>query len=69
MSEDRIRSSRERFERSLEDLRSAFDQEVGWAPRLSRWAVPLIALAAGVALGVAVRRTLPRARPRRRLGR
>ena len=67
MSDDRVARSRERFERSLEDLRSALDQELGWAPKLSRWAVPLIAAAAGVALGMAVRRALPRRRSQRRL--
>ncbi len=67
MSDDRVVRSRERFERSLEDLRSALDQELGWAPKLSRWAVPLIAAAAGVALGMTVRRALPRRRSQRRL--
>lgn len=69
MSDERIERSRQRFEQSLEDLRSAVDRELGWAPRLSRWAVPLVAAAAGLALGLAVRRALPRLRPRRRLGR
>lgn len=69
MTENRIESSRRRFEESLDDLRSAVDRELGWAPKLSRWAVPLVAAAAGLALGLAVRRALPRLRGQRRLGR
>jgi hypothetical protein len=69
MTDERVERSRQHFEETLEDLRSAVEQELGWAPRLSRWAVPLIAAAAGLALGVVVRRALPRGRPRRRLRR
>ncbi len=69
MSDERIERSRRRFEQSLEDLRAAVDQELGWAPRLSRWAVPLVAAAVGLALGMAMRRNLPRPRGRRRLSR
>lgn len=69
MSDDRVVRSRQRFERSLEDLRAAVDRELGWAPNISRWALPLVAAAVGVALGMTVRRNLPRLRERRRLGR
>ncbi len=66
MTDERVERSRQHFETTLEDLRSAVEQELGWAPRLSRWAVPLAAAAAGVALGVVVRRALPRRRRLRR---
>lgn len=69
MTDDRIAQSRQRFERSLEDLRGAVERELGWAPKISRWALPLVAAAVGVALGMTVRRNLPRLRERRRLGR
>jgi len=69
MSDDRVARSRQRFERSLEDLRAAVDRELGWAPKISRWALPLVAAAVGVALGMTVRRNLPRLRERRRLDR
>ena len=69
MSDERIERSRRRFEQSLEDLRAAVDLELGWAPRLSRWALALVAAAVGVALGMTVRRNLPRLRERRRLSR
>jgi len=69
MSDDGIARSRQRFERSLEDLRAAVDRELGWAPKISRWALPLVAAAVGVALGMTLRRNLPRLRERRRLGR
>ena len=66
---------RERFAADLEDLRGALHEELGWAPRGLRWVVPLVALAAGVVAGVALRRNLPRvsggaaSRPaKRRLG-
>ena len=66
MTDERVERSRQHFETTLEDLRSAVEQELGWAPRLSRWAVPLAAAAAGLALGVVVRRALPRRRRLRR---
>lgn len=69
MSDDRVEQSRRRFERSLEDLRTAVDRELGWAPKLSRWALPLVGVAVGVALGMSVRRNLPSLRGRRRLDR
>ena len=50
MTDERVERSRQHFETTLEDLRSAVEQELGWAPRLSRWAVPLAAAAVGVAL-------------------
>jgi hypothetical protein len=66
---DRVSASRERFEASLEELRGAVESELGWAPRAARWVTPLVAVAAGLALGMAVRRALPRLRRRRRLPR
>ena len=57
--------SRERLERSLDDLRHAIDAEVGWLPKARRWALPLAVAAAGLVAGLAVRRALPSRRRRR----
>jgi hypothetical protein len=64
VSDERIRASRKRFEKSLNELSEAVDSELGWAPRLSRWVVPLAACAVGLVLGAAFRRALPRLRER-----
>jgi hypothetical protein len=53
---------RERFAADLEGLRSDLHEELGWAPRGLRWIVPIVALAAGIAAGVALKRNLPRLR-------
>ncbi|HLF56553.1 MAG TPA: hypothetical protein VI942_06875 [Thermoanaerobaculia bacterium] len=63
MSDD-LRASRVRFEHSLRELSDAAGRELGWAPKLSRWLLPLVAGAVGLAIGVAVRRNLPRLRDR-----
>lgn len=55
--------SRRRLERSLAELRGAANGEFGWAPRLSRWALPLVAGAVGLVIGLAVRRGWPRLGP------
>lgn len=59
-----VQHSRERFERSLRDLGSAVESELGWAPKLAGWLLPLVAAAVGLAAGTAVRRNLPRLRDR-----
>lgn len=56
---------RRRFEASLQELLAAVEGELGVAPRRSSWILPLVAAAAGVAVGVALRRNLPRRRLRR----
>jgi len=52
--------SRKRLEKSLAELRGAVERELGWAPRASRWAFPIVAAAVGLVIGLAVRRQLPR---------
>jgi hypothetical protein len=66
MSTD-LERSRERFERSLDELRGAIHDEIGWLPKAKRWALPIAAAAAAAVVGFAVRRALPASR-RRRLG-
>jgi len=63
---DEIRRSRERFERSLDALRKEFAGELGWAPRVSRWVLPLVAGTVGLVAGLTLRRNLPRLLPPRR---
>jgi len=57
--------SRKRFERSLAELGEAVEQETGWAPRVGRWVVPVVAGAVGLVAGIALRRNLPRLGRRR----
>lgn len=67
-----LEATRERFAADLNDLRRNLHEELGWAPRGLRWIVPIVALAAGVVAGVALKRNLPRLRrdsPRLRRGR
>jgi len=68
--ESELALRRERLAAELDDLRSGLQEEVGWSPRSLRWIVPIVALAAGLVAGVALRRNLPRLRgeatPRRR---
>lgn len=59
MSED-LESSRQRLEAELGELHGALDREFAWKPRLSRWALPLVAMAVGLLAGSALRRNLPR---------
>jgi hypothetical protein len=63
---ERLRESRRRFERSLDDLRDAFDREFGLTPRMGRWVLPLVAGALGLIGGTALRRGLPGLRAERR---
>ncbi len=58
-------ATRERFARDLDELRGSLHEELGWAPRGLRWIVPIVALAAGIVAGVALKRNLPRLRPDR----
>lgn len=48
-----LEESRGRVERGVADLRTALAAEFGSAPRLGRWALVLLAAAAGFALGSA----------------
>lgn len=57
-----LERSRERFERSLEALSESVDAELGWLPKMKRWALPIAVAAAGLVVGLAVRRALPRRR-------
>ena len=59
-----LERSRERFERSLDELRDSIDAELGWLPKARRWALPIAVVAAGLVVGLAVRRALPRIRGR-----
>ena len=65
MSND-LERSRERFERSLDDLRGAVHDELGWLPKAKKWALPIAVAAAGLVVGMTVRRVLP-GRSKRRL--
>lgn len=47
-AEARLRARRQEFERRAAGLRTAVDREVGWAPTLSSWLVPLLGLGAGL---------------------
>ncbi|MEO8196437.1 MAG: hypothetical protein ABI689_06915 [Thermoanaerobaculia bacterium] len=64
MSRDRaeLEATRERFAADLDELRGNLHEELGWAPKGLRWIVPIVALAAGVVAGVALKRNLPRPR-------
>ena len=64
MSSD-LERSREKLERSLDDLRGAVHDELGWLPKAKKWALPIAVAAAGLVVGFAVRRALPGKRPRR----
>lgn len=72
MTRDRaeLEVARERFAAGIDDLRVHLHEELGWAPKGLRWIVPMVALAAGVVAGVALKRNLPRLRgdapPKRR---
>ena len=61
---DDLERSRQELERSLGELRESIHDEVGWLPKARRWALPIAVAAAGVVLGLAVRRALPRRRRR-----
>lgn len=60
-----LSATRERFAADLDDLRGNLQEELGWAPRGLRWVVPIVALAAGLVAGIALKRNLP---SRRRSG-
>ncbi|NJL28919.1 MAG: hypothetical protein HC897_14030 [Thermoanaerobaculia bacterium] len=59
----RLEESRRRVERELGQLQRALQSEIGWAPTLKTWGLPLIGLAAGVAFALA----LPKLRRRKGL--
>ena len=51
----RVEESRFRFERAWTNLSRSLRAEVGWEPRLTTsWLVPIVGLAAGLALGTAL---------------
>lgn len=60
----RLEESRRRVERELGQLQNALHSEIGWAPALKTWGVPLIGFAAGVALAL----RLPKLRGRKGSG-
>lgn len=64
-----LERSRERFESSLDELRVTIDEELGWLPQARRWALPIAVAAAGLVVGLAVRRAWPRRRRRLRSSR
>lgn len=57
-----LAEAREQFAAGLDGLRGDLHEELGWAPRGLRWIVPIVALAAGIVAGVALKRNLPRLR-------
>ena len=59
---DELAATRERFAADLDELRGNLQEELGWAPRGLRWIVPIVALAAGLVAGIALKRNLPRRR-------
>ena len=52
----RVEEARAQFEARLADTREAVTRELGGVPRLALWFVPLAAAAAGLALGLKMRR-------------
>jgi hypothetical protein len=63
-NEERLERSRDRFESSLDELRSRRPELA--LPQARRWALPIAVAAAGLVVGLAVRRALPRRRKRLR---
>lgn len=55
-----LEAARERFAADLDEVRGGLHEELGWAPKGLRWLVPIVALAAGVVAGIALKRNLPR---------
>jgi hypothetical protein len=51
----RLEQRRREFEARLEEMRRALESEVGWAPR-GAWVLPLVAVGAGVAAALWLRR-------------
>lgn len=49
-----LERSRRRLERGLGDLLGAVEGELGWAPRLGRWAALVVAAAVGFVAASAV---------------
>jgi len=63
---DELKKSRERFERALGEVQDAVAAETGFWLRAKRWALPLAAGAAGLAVALLLRRNLPGPRRLRR---
>jgi hypothetical protein len=61
-----LEDSRREFEETLEDVHSALEQSVGWAPRAKAWVLPLVAAGVGVAAALWLRRDRRLAGARRR---
>jgi hypothetical protein len=55
------------FEARLEETHAALEAQFGWAPRAKAWVLPVVALAAGVAAALWLRRGNRRRLPRRSL--
>jgi len=64
VSREDLQAARRRFETSVARLDGALVEEVGRGVRWSRWAVPVLAAAVGLALGLGARRALPGRRRR-----
>ncbi len=62
-----LAARRREVEHRLREVRRALGRELGWAPRSRPWLFALLALAAGLALGLAVKGRRPDGgtRPRR----
>lgn len=51
-----LEDSRREFEETLEEVHSALEQSIGWAPRAKAWVLPLFAAGVGVAAALWLRR-------------
>jgi hypothetical protein len=51
-----LENSRREFEETLEDVHSALEQSIGWAPRAKAWVLPLFAAGVSVAAALWLRR-------------
>jgi hypothetical protein len=46
----RLEENRRAVEERLADLQTAFDRELGWAPKAKAWVIPLAGFAVGLTL-------------------
>lgn len=51
-----LEERRRDFENRLEEAHSTLEEAVGWAPRAKAWVLPLIAMGAGLAAALFLRR-------------
>ncbi len=61
-----LEDSRRDFEARLEEVHSALEEKIGWAPRAKAWVLPLFAAGVGVAAALWLRRDRRLGRARRR---